>query len=83
MCIIFVLLPVALLVSKLASKVADILNSAHEDNKESGSQGADDDGPLLLQVISSNGMCQHNTTVLTRLWRHLKMMLQSKRGLYW
>ena len=52
MCIIFVLLPVALLVSKLASKVADILNSAHEDNKESGSQGADDDGPLLLQVIS-------------------------------
>lgn len=44
---------IALLVSKLASKVADILNSAHE---ESGSQSTDDDGPLLLQVVSSNGM---------------------------
>ena len=48
-----------LLVSKLASKVSDLLNSAHEDNKESGGQSTDDDGPLLLQVISSNGMSQH------------------------
>ena len=39
------------LVSNLASKVLDILNSARE---ESGDHNADDDGPVLLQVISSN-----------------------------
>ena len=39
------------LVSNLASKVLDILNSARE---ESGDHSADDDGPVLLQVISSN-----------------------------
>ena len=54
--LIYVLFVVtALLVSKLASKVADILNSAHE---ESASQSTDDDGPRLMQVVSSNGMFQ-------------------------
>lgn len=52
-CVLFV--ATALLVSKLASKVADILNSAHE---ESGSQSTDDDGPSMMQVVSSNGMFQ-------------------------
>lgn len=41
------------LVSNLASKVLDILNSAHE---EDGSHGAgDDSNPVTLQVISGNG----------------------------
>ena len=55
------LLFVALLVSKLATKVADILNSAHE---EHGNQTTDDDEPLLSHVISSNGMAQYNKTLL-------------------
>ena len=48
----------ALLVSKLASKVSDILNSAREDSKESGGQSADDDIPLQSQIVSNNGMSQ-------------------------
>ena len=43
--------------SKLASKVVDILNSAHE---ESGSQNTDDDAPLHLHMVSSNGRCQYS-----------------------
>jgi hypothetical protein len=50
------------LVSKLATKVSDLLNSAHEDSKESGGQSADDDAPLQLQIISSNGMSQCTLT---------------------
>lgn len=53
--LICVFVVTALLVSKLASKVADILNSAHE---ESASQSTDDDVPRLMQVVSSNGMFQ-------------------------
>ena len=48
----------ALLVSKLASKVSDLLNSAHEDSKETGGQSGDDDAPLQLQILSNNGMSQ-------------------------
>lgn len=58
----FIICHLALLVSKLASTVSDLLNSAHEDNNDGGGQSSDDDGPLLLQTISTNGM-SHSTVV--------------------